>query len=60
MLQFGYGDGKKNEHHHSNVNENTICYIGTHDNNTTKGWFKEMKFKDQTRNFQTPLKKDNF
>ena len=56
MLQFGYGHGKKNEHHHKNVDKHTVCYVGTHDNNTAKGWFNEMKLKERTTNFQSLLK----
>ncbi len=56
VLQFGYGHGKKNEHHHKNIDKDTVCYVGTHDNNTAKGWFNEMKLKDRTTNFQNLLK----
>ena len=57
VVQFGYGNGKKNEHHHQNIGNNTVCYVGTHDNNTARGWFKEMESKGQTTNFQS-LKKE--
>ena len=57
VLQFGYGNGKRNEHHHKNIGNNTVCYVGTHDNNTARGWFKEMESKGQTANFQS-LKKE--
>ncbi len=53
VLQFGYGKDKKNEHHHENIGQNTVCYIGTHDNNTAKGWFKEMELKNPTTTFQS-------
>ena len=56
VLQFGYGDEKTNEHHHKNIGQNTVCYVGTHDNNTTKGWFKEMKFKEQATSFKNLVK----
>jgi len=53
VLQFGYGKNKRNEHHHKNIDQNTVCYIGTHDNNTAKGWFKEMKLENQSTTFQS-------
>ena len=56
VLQFGYGENKRNEHHHKNIGHNTVCYIGTHDNNTAKGWFKEMKQKHQSKTFQSLIK----
>ena len=56
VLQFGYGNETRNEHHHTNIDHNTVCYVGTHDNNTAKGWFKEMKLKEQTTNFQRLIK----
>ena len=56
VLQFGYGNGTRNEHHHKNIAKDTVCYVGTHDNNTAKGWFKEMKLKEQTTNFQRLIK----
>ena len=48
ILQFGYNSRLPNEHHHTNIPEGCICYIGTHDNNTVKGWFKE-KLKERNK-----------
>lgn len=40
VLQFGFNDAVDNNylpHHHT---KNSVVYTGTHDNNTTIGWFK--------------------
>lgn len=40
VLQFAFtGDPSVNQHIPHNHIENCIVYTGTHDNNTTKGWF---------------------
>jgi len=40
VLQFGFdGDSTKNPHYPHNHIENCLVYTGTHDNNTTRGWF---------------------
>jgi 4-alpha-glucanotransferase len=45
VLQFAFdGSPAGNPHMPHNYAENSIVYTGTHDNNTTRGWFeKEMK-----------------
>ena len=45
VLQFAFsGDPKRNIHMPHNHIANAIVYTGTHDNNTTRGWFEnEMK-----------------
>ena len=41
VLQFGFDeDSKTNEHHPVNIDNHSIVYTGTHDNNTLKGWYK--------------------
>jgi 4-alpha-glucanotransferase len=41
VLQFGFdGDPKTNPHYPHNTSENCLVYTGTHDNNTTRGWFQ--------------------
>lgn len=40
VLQFGFdGDPRANIHCPHNLSPQTIVYTGTHDNNTTRGWF---------------------
>jgi 4-alpha-glucanotransferase len=45
LLQFGfYGDAVTNTHCFHNHTKNSVVYTGTHDNNTTRGWFEnELK-----------------
>ena len=50
VLHFAFGvDMPKSgyiPHHHE---PNSIVYTGTHDNNTTKGWFKRLRIADRKR-----------
>ncbi|MBM2824521.1 MAG: 4-alpha-glucanotransferase [Dehalococcoidales bacterium] len=42
VLQFAFGsDDKGNRHQPHNYERNCVVYTGTHDNNTTIGWFNE-------------------
>jgi 4-alpha-glucanotransferase len=43
VLQFAFGDDMPQSIHipHQYPNANCIVYTGTHDNNTTRGWFDE-------------------
>jgi 4-alpha-glucanotransferase len=49
VLQFGFdGDPCENTHCPHNVSQQTIVYTGTHDNNTTRGWFtRDLNKKQQ-------------
>jgi len=40
VLQFAFGGSAQNPHLPHNHVENSIVYTGTHDNNTTRGWFE--------------------
>jgi len=53
VLQFAFeGDPARNPHMPHNHVENSIVYTGTHDNNTTRGWFeKEIKGQGRRRLF---------
>jgi 4-alpha-glucanotransferase len=42
VLQFAFGGGSDNPHLPHNYSPNTVVYTGTHDNNTTRGWFEEL------------------
>lgn len=49
VLQFAFEGDPSNAYLPHNYKRNTIVYTGTHDNNTTIGWYKEeasMKAKD--------------
>ena len=39
VLQFGFSGGRANPHAPGRVAEDTVCYPGTHDNDTAAGWF---------------------
>lgn len=47
VLQFAF-DGSDNEYLPHNHIKNCIIYTGTHDNQTTRGWFGECSKKEQT------------
>ena len=42
VLQFGFDGGDDNPHALERIVEDCICYAGTHDNNTTLGWIREL------------------
>ncbi|MDX2494346.1 MAG: 4-alpha-glucanotransferase [Desulfuromusa sp.] len=42
VLQFGFSGDADNPHNISNQIENSVVYTGTHDNNTTCGWFNSL------------------
>jgi 4-alpha-glucanotransferase len=41
VLQFGF-DGGDNRHHPEAVPESAVVFTGTHDNDTTLGWFRKL------------------
>lgn len=43
VLQFGFSGSLDNPHSILNQVENSVVYTGTHDNNTTCGWFAELE-----------------
>ncbi len=43
ILQFGFDEFDDNPHKPKNIEENTVVYTGTHDNDTTKGWFNSLE-----------------
>ena len=49
VLQFAFGGDPHNEYLPHNHIRNAIVYTGTHDNETSRGWFKSAG--DYTRNF---------
>src|SRR5690606_22144655 len=42
VLQFAFGEGAQNEYLPHNYNAHTVVFTGTHDNNTTLGWWSEL------------------
>ena len=52
VLQFAFDGNPHNDYlPHSFPNTNCVCYSGTHDNNTTVGWYREAdeRTKDEVR-----------
>jgi 4-alpha-glucanotransferase len=42
VFQFGFDGNPGNPHLPHNCVPNTVAYTGTHDNNTTQGWFESL------------------
>src|SRR5262249_41055956 len=42
VLQFGFDGDARNPHLPGNYVRNAVAYTGTHDNNTTRGWFEAL------------------
>src|SRR6266576_3583958 len=42
VLQFAFDGNPGNPHLPKNYSTNTVVYTGTHDNNTTRGWFEAL------------------
>jgi 4-alpha-glucanotransferase len=42
VLQFGFDGNTNNPHLPRNYPANSVVYTGTHDNNTTQGWFEAL------------------
>jgi 4-alpha-glucanotransferase len=47
ILQFAFGDTPYNPYHPHNYEPNTVVYTGTHDNDTTVGWFATLNETDR-------------
>ena len=56
VLQFAFDGSPDNPHLPHNFVPNTVVYTGTHDNNTTRGWFEELP-DDQPQNLWRYLKR---
>lgn len=48
ILQFSFGNGKPLE----DIEKNTVVYTGTHDNNTSIGWYYDEPGKDSTESLK--------
>ena len=42
VLQFAFDDHADNPHKPANVHPDTVYYVGTHDNDTTLGWWRAL------------------
>lgn len=61
VLQFAFGDNRQAENYlpHNTI-PNTVVYTGTHDNNTTAGWFHDKGRKTGTRSRESIRRERNF
>ena len=56
VLQFAFDGHADNPYLPGNYIQNTVVYTGTHDNDTTRGWFETLP-EDQRRNLWNYLKR---
>ncbi len=49
ILQFAFGDNDTNPYLPHNYDHNTVVYTGTHDNDTTLGWYNSLNDHDKHR-----------
>ena len=49
VLQFAFGGSHDDPFLPHNYERNTVAYTGTHDNDTTAGWFKSLSEKERRR-----------
>ena len=49
VMQFGFDSDESNAHFFPNVSENCLLYTGTHDNDTSEGWWENAK--ESTKEF---------
>jgi 4-alpha-glucanotransferase len=47
ILQFAFGGAQEDRFFPHNYSQRTVVYTGTHDNETTAGWFKNLSPKEQ-------------
>lgn len=52
VLQFAFDHFEDNPHKPANITANTIAYTGTHDNDTSAGWFGKLQPHEQDFVFQ--------
>ncbi|GKX28519.1 4-alpha-glucanotransferase [Vallitalea longa] len=60
VLQFAFEDLKDNDFLPHNYNTNSVCYSGTHDNDTTLSWYKKTDEinRDKVRRYMNTDAKD--
>jgi 4-alpha-glucanotransferase len=54
VLQFGFGDAESRNHLPHSFKPGTVCYTGTHDNDTTVGWWQKASNSERAT-FETYL-----
>ena len=56
VLEFAFDGNKDNPYLPKNIKENSVCYTGTHDNDTLLGYINKLKGRE-LRNFKNSLEK---
>ena len=60
ILQFAFSSDTKNHDLPHNYHRNVVVYTGTHDNDTTVGWFNSVAGEGSTRDVQQIERERNF
>jgi len=60
ILQFGFGGDSKNSDLPHNYERNVVAYTGTHDNDTTVGWYQSVAGEGSTRTAQQIARERKF
>jgi 4-alpha-glucanotransferase len=60
ILQFAFSSDTKNQDLPHNYHRNVVVYTGTHDNDTTVGWFNSVAGEGSTRDAQQIERERNF
>ena len=58
VLHFAWGNPADNPYAPHNHTRNSVVYTGTHDNNTSRGWFENDATEDEIRNFSSYIGRD--
>jgi 4-alpha-glucanotransferase len=58
VLQFAFDGNPANPHLPVNYSPNSVVYTGTHDNNTTRGWYEALP-KEEQRTVRSFLHRDD-
>lgn len=49
ILQFAFDDREESDYLPHNYDKNSVCYVGTHDNDTALGWFESCDEKTRKK-----------
>lgn len=49
VLQFAFDERETGDYLPHNYTKNSVCYVGTHDNDTAKGWYENVNAADREK-----------
>ena len=58
VLHFAWGNPADNPYAPHNHTRNSVVYTGTHDNNTSRGWFENDASSEEIKNFSSYIGRD--